>query len=111
MGLLRKIRGALGTGIVWAVAWVLGTLALLGVSVLIPGGSPQMWSLPSPQDRGGCDDRLHQRRPVPWGVTGAPVSVGALVLSLVTGGGLGMATAAGSVRIAKSAAAKELLEG
>lgn len=148
MAFLRKIRGALGTGLVWALAWVLGTLALLGVSVLIPDGGPQMWSLLPLRivvaatigfvngvmfsvvfSVANRRRRLSEIEPAragvlglaagimfpavllgAGGVTGAPVPVGALVMSLVTGGGLGMATAAGSVRIAKSAAAKELLE-
>jgi hypothetical protein len=36
--LLRRLRGMVGNGLVWALAWVLGTLAFMVVPMLVAGG-------------------------------------------------------------------------
>lgn len=152
MNLLRKIRGALGNGMVWAGAWAVTRVAFLGAAALAFGFTPP-WSV-WPEVVGSSAmtgfisgvlfsgalvivnrrRSLSEIRPFRAALIGlaagttpplvqlaAAAALGfalppsAIALSigigLVVGGGLGAATAAGSVRLAQSAERKELSAG
>lgn len=149
MELLRRLRGVIGNGLVWATAWVLGRLVLTGVAVLMPGASAPVWRLFPLMVMANATvgfingvmfsvvfSLLNRRRTLSeiqsgrtaWLGLGVGVAlpgallavaaalnvvapIGSLLMSMVFGGCLGTTTAVGSVRLARSAVRRELLEG
>lgn len=140
MGLLRKVRGVIGNGLLWAGAWIVGKVSVLGAGALLSGlGIP--WSLlpaviASAAVTGFMNGVLfsavfavvNRRRslaeipPFRTGLLGLTVGAvlpvvqvataaalglaipaSAIAFGLVVGGGLGTATAVGSLRLAQSA--------
>lgn len=43
MSFVRRVRGAIGNGLVWAGAWMLGKLAVLVIAILDPGIGLPLW--------------------------------------------------------------------
>jgi len=152
MNLLRRIRGAVGNGVVWAGAWIVAKVALLGAAAVAFGFTPPWAVWPSVVGSAAATGfisgvlfsgalalvnrrrSLSEIRPFRAGLIGLaagttppvvqlamaaalgfalPPSAIALSLGigLVVGGGLGAATAVGSLRLAQSAERKELSGG
>lgn len=139
-GILRKLRGALGTAVTWALGWGLGAFALVSVGFLLFGKGVFFWDTVRPITIlaglsgfiGGTVfstalATIHARRRISelsplrmalWGAgAGLLVPLGVLGVSLVAGvplhadvvagmvvgiGGLGAATAAGTVKLAQA---------
>lgn len=135
-GLLRRIRGIIGTGITWAMAWVglgagLGALAGLNLGYLLRmamgnsiGGflaGVSFAVILSVAERNRSLEDLSLRRVALWGAGGglaisliplaAGIPVAYLLGPLMINAGIGAGMATGSVALARRAEGRRLVSG
>lgn len=135
-GLLRRVRGIIGTGLTWAMAWIglgagIGALAGFQFSMILRialsnsvGGflaGATFAVILSVAERKNTLEGLSLRRVAIWGATGGvllsliPLAYGFpiayLLGPLVINGGIGAGMAAGSVFVAKRAEARRFVPG